>query len=65
MWHAPLHRCSCVRHAALVSQSTKDFSSVVITDTGKVHGKFLGLVTPRDIDFVNDRLTPLSEVMTK
>mmetsp|Transcript_21719 Transcript_21719/g.37008 ORF Transcript_21719/g.37008 Transcript_21719/m.37008 type:complete len:508 (-) Transcript_21719:434-1957(-) len=44
---------------------TKEFSSVVVTDTGKVHGKFLGIVTPRDIDFVNDRDTPVSEVMTK
>ncbi len=46
-------------------QETKDFSSVIITDNGKIHGKFLGIVTPRDIDFINDRNTPLSEVMTK
>mmetsp|Transcript_3029 Transcript_3029/g.7538 ORF Transcript_3029/g.7538 Transcript_3029/m.7538 type:complete len:510 (-) Transcript_3029:642-2171(-) len=46
-------------------KQTKDFTSVVVTDTGKMHGKFLGIVTPRDIDFVNDRLTPLSEIMTK
>lgn len=50
---------------SLPLQQTKDFTSVVITDTGKINGKFLGIVTPRDIDFVNDRLTPLSEVMTK
>jgi IMP dehydrogenase len=46
-------------------QQTKDFTSVVVTDTGSIKGKFLGIVTPRDIDFVNDRQTQLSEVMTK
>jgi IMP dehydrogenase len=53
----------CCLHHFL--QQTKDFSSVVITDTGCIKGKFLGIVTPRDIDFVTDRHTPLSEVMTK
>ena len=47
------------------SQTTKDFSSVIVTDTGKVGGKFLGIVPPRDIDFVNDRMMAVSEVMTK
>ncbi|KAJ9530688.1 hypothetical protein QJQ45_014843 [Haematococcus lacustris] len=45
-------------------KATKDFSSVIITDTGCVKGKFLGIVTPRDIDFVNDRMTSLGDVMT-
>lgn len=49
----------------LLMQNTKDFTSVVVTDTGCINGKFLGIVTPRDIDFVNDRMTSLSEVMTK
>lgn len=35
-----------------------------MTDTGALGGKLLGIVTTRDIDFVNDRLTSLSEVMT-
>lgn len=54
--------CPCT---VVPMQQTKDFTSVVITDNGKLHGKFLGIVTPRDIDFVNDRHTLLSEVMTK
>lgn len=42
-----------------------DFSTVCVTDTGAVGGKLLGIVTPRDIDFVADRKQPLSEVMEK
>jgi IMP dehydrogenase len=41
------------------------FSSFPITDTGKVGGKLLGLVTKRDIDMEKDRKRFLSEVMTK
>jgi IMP dehydrogenase len=55
----PLH----VPHVAL--QSTKNFSSVCVTDTGALGGKLLGIVTSRDIDFVSDRATPLQEVMTR
>jgi IMP dehydrogenase len=44
---------------------TKNFTSVCITDTGALGGKLLGIVTSRDIDFINDRLTPLEEVMTR
>ena len=43
----------------------KDFSTVCITDTGAIGGKLLGIVSPREIDFINDRLQPLSEVMDK
>ncbi len=46
-------------------QLTKNFSSVCVTDTGALGGKLLGLVTSRDIDFINDRATPLAEVMTR
>lgn len=35
-----------------------------MTDTGALGGKLLGVVTTRDIDFINDKLTPLAEVMT-
>lgn len=45
-------------------KNTRGFSSVCVTDTGSLGGKLLGVVTTRDIDFVNDKLTPLSEVMT-
>lgn len=45
-------------------QLTKNFTSVCVTDTGAVGGVLLGLVTTRDVDFINDRATPLEEVMT-
>lgn len=40
------------------------YSSVPITSTGTLGGKLVGIVTSRDIDFITDRHTPLSEVMT-
>lgn len=42
----------------------KGFSSVMVTDTGRVGGKLLGMATTRDWDFVTDLHTPLSEIMT-
>eukprot|EP00887_Chlorella_sp_A99_P000477 scaffold17.g477.t1 len=39
-------------------------SSVMVTDTGRVGGKLLGMATTRDWDFVADLHTPLSEIMT-
>eukprot|EP00193_Tetraselmis_chui_P011085 CAMPEP_0177790610 /NCGR_PEP_ID=MMETSP0491_2-20121128/23454_1 /TAXON_ID=63592 /ORGANISM="Tetraselmis chuii, Strain PLY429" /LENGTH=488 /DNA_ID=CAMNT_0019312711 /DNA_START=38 /DNA_END=1504 /DNA_ORIENTATION=+ len=36
---------------------------VCVTDTCKLGGKLLGVVTQLDLDFVNDRFTQLSEVM--
>mmetsp|Transcript_17765 Transcript_17765/g.45067 ORF Transcript_17765/g.45067 Transcript_17765/m.45067 type:complete len:508 (+) Transcript_17765:102-1625(+) len=41
----------------------KGQSVVCVTDTCKLGGKLLGVVTELDLDFVNDRFTPLSEVM--
>lgn len=41
------------------------FSGVPITETGKMGSKLLGIVTNRDIDFIQDRDIPLSEVMTR
>lgn len=35
-----------------------------MTDTGALGGKLLGIVTTRDIEFINDRTTAISEVMT-
>jgi IMP dehydrogenase len=49
----------------LLLQLTKNFTSVCVTDTGAVGGVLLGVVTTRDVDFVNDRATPLEEVMTR
>jgi IMP dehydrogenase len=40
------------------------FSGVPITDTGLIGGKLLGIVTSRDVDFVRDASTKLSDVMT-
>lgn len=45
-------------------KSTKGYGSVCITDTGKLGGKLLGVVSTRDYDFITDLHTPLSEVMT-
>ncbi|KDQ52035.1 hypothetical protein JAAARDRAFT_40637 [Jaapia argillacea MUCL 33604] len=39
------------------------FSGIPITDTGKLGGKLLGIVTNRDVQF-QDPSTPLTEVMT-
>jgi IMP dehydrogenase len=47
-----------------IMKQNNGFSSVPITDTGKMGGKLLGMVTNRDIDFVADRQTPLHAVMT-
>ncbi|EER14173.1 inosine-5'-monophosphate dehydrogenase, putative [Perkinsus marinus ATCC 50983] len=41
------------------------FSSVPITQNGRMGGKLLGIVTSRDIDFVDDRQTLLKDVMTQ
>jgi IMP dehydrogenase len=41
------------------------YSSVPITDNGRMGGKLLGIVTSRDIDFNPDRNLKLGEVMTK
>lgn len=42
-----------------------NFSGVPITETGTMGSKLLGIVTNRDIDFVQDRDVRLSEVMTR
>jgi len=46
-------------------KSRKNYSSAVVTDSGALGGKLLGLVTSRDIDMVKDRTTLLSDVMSK
>jgi CBS domain-containing protein len=45
-------------------QTARGFTSACVTDSGEVGGRLLGIVTTRDIDFVTDKMTPLSEIMT-
>lgn len=40
------------------------YAGVPITETGKVGSRLLGIVSNRDIDFVEDRTTKLSQVMS-
>jgi len=40
------------------------FTGVPITDTGKMGGKLLGIVSNRDIDFLKDRTLFLKDIMT-
>ncbi|CAK0778918.1 hypothetical protein CVIRNUC_004666 [Coccomyxa viridis] len=61
--------------AALAPQSTiadfealkakRDVRGACITEDGQPGSKLLGIVTSRDTDFINDRHTPLSDVMTR
>ena len=40
------------------------FAGIPITESGKIGSKLLGIVTNRDIDYVEDRSTKLRDVMT-
>ncbi len=40
------------------------YSGVPVTENGAMGGKLVGMVTSRDIDFITDRNTPISEIMT-
>ena len=39
-------------------------TGIPVTSTGKVGGKLLGIITSRDSDFVKDRSTPVTSIMT-
>jgi IMP dehydrogenase len=45
-------------------KKTLGYSGIPITADGKLHSKLVGFVSARDIDFVEDRTTKLSHVMT-
>ena len=48
----------------IASKKNCGFSGIPITETGKIGGKLVGLVTQRDIDFLlkDERTTPIGEV---
>ncbi|OLL24517.1 Inosine-5'-monophosphate dehydrogenase [Neolecta irregularis DAH-3] len=48
----------------LAHKSQFGFCGIPITDTGKLFGKLLGIVTSRDVQFHKDKTTPLSDIMT-
>ncbi|CAF0963836.1 unnamed protein product [Adineta ricciae] len=48
-------------------KNTHGFSGIPVTENGKINSKLLGLITFRDIDFINKdqwSITPVSQVMT-
>lgn len=45
-------------------RSRLGFSGIPITETGKLGSRLLGIVTNRDIDFIENRSIPVREVMT-
>ncbi|CAG2105848.1 unnamed protein product, partial [Medioppia subpectinata] len=51
----------------LTIKKERGFAGIPVTDTGKLGGKLLGIVTSRDIDFKTQDILnePLSSVMTK
>ena len=49
---------------ARLPQARQGLQAVCVTEDGSLGSRLLGIVTARDTDFVNDRLTPLGDVMT-
>ena len=55
----------CVGPDVTVAEVDKmKYTAVPVTDSGEVGGKLLGIVTSRDIDFLEDRTVSVSSVMT-
>jgi len=57
---SPDHRISDV----LAIKEKHGFRGIPVTESGEVHGKLVGIVTGRDIDFEPDTSKPLRDVMT-
>ncbi len=57
---SPQHRISDIDEI----KRKYNFSGVPITENGKMGSRLLGIVTNRDVDFVQDRSLPLESVMT-
>lgn len=45
-------------------KATHGFSGIPVTEDGRMGSKLVGIVTSRDTDFIDDRSTPLHQVMT-
>jgi len=59
--------CLSPQHTIADVDRLKDqfgYSGIPITENGKFGSKLLGIVTGRDVDYIEDRTLPLSEVMT-
>ncbi|EFA76418.1 IMP dehydrogenase [Heterostelium album PN500] len=57
---SPKHRLSDVDNI----KAKYGFSGIPITEEGRIGSKLVGIVTSRDTDFIKDRSTLLSEIMT-
>lgn len=49
---------------ALALMSTYRISGVPVTEKGETHGKLVGIITNRDVRFLEDESRPISEYMT-
>ncbi|CAO3591682.1 unnamed protein product [Absidia cylindrospora] len=58
---SPTHTVADVK----LIKETQGFCGIPITETGKMHGKLVGIVTARDIQFHNDDSSSLESIMTK
>ena len=53
-----------VRHVDNLKE-TFGYSGIPITEDGKMGSKLMGIGTGRDIDFIEDKDTPLGQLMTR
>jgi IMP dehydrogenase len=57
---SPSHTCADVDELKM----NFGYSGIPITTDGQLGSKLVGIVTNRDVDYIEDRSTPLSQVMT-